>query len=300
MIWLQYWRHALRSNLCCVSGSGRPRRSFTGPIWQGVFYAMLCLAAAPVAQAQSMVQPLPQAPTPDLDPRTWPLSAVGKLNVVTGPGSRQYCTATLVGPRHALTAAHCLWDRARERWADPAGVHFVAGYEQGRYTAHSIAKAYIKPDAYRFGTSREDLGRDWAIVELAEPISLKPLGLSRAIGPDARATMLIGIVHAGYKSYANQIVSVERGCQARYEPAALPLLQHYCRVAPGESGSALILRDDEPAIVGILVASATTGTSIAVPVSSFRTAVEAALKGPAAERGEALNPARTPASAGQR
>ncbi|MBE7201802.1 MAG: hypothetical protein INR70_28920, partial [Parafilimonas terrae] len=103
MIWLQYWRHALRSNLCCVSGSGRPRRSFTGPIWQGVSYAMLCLAyamlclaAAPVAQAQSMVQPLPQAPTPDLDPRTWPLSAVGKLNVVTGPGSRQYCTATLV------------------------------------------------------------------------------------------------------------------------------------------------------------------------------------------------------------
>jgi protease YdgD len=261
---------------------------------------MLCLAVAPVAHAQSMVQPLPQAPTPDLDPRAWPLSAVGKLNVVTGPGSRQYCTATLVGPRHALTAAHCLWDRARQLWADPAGVHFVAGYAQGRYTAHSVAKAYIKPDAYRFGTSREDLGRDWAVVELAEPIALKPLSLSRAIGQDTRATMLIGIVHAGYKSYANQIVSVERGCQARYEPAVLPLLEHFCRVAPGESGSALILRDGEPGIVGILVASAMTGTSIAVPVSSFRTAVEAALKEPTPERGEALKPARTPASAGQR
>ena len=194
-------------------------------VLRNLTYAVFCLAAAPV-HAQSMVQPLPQAPTGDLDPRVWPLSAVGKLNVVTGPGSRKYCTATLVGAHHALTAAHCLWDGARQRWVDAASVHFVAGYEQGRYTAHSIAKAYTKPDAYQFGTSRADLSRDWAVVELAEPISLKPLGLSRAIGSDAKATTLTGIVHAGYKSYANQIISVERGCQARYEPSALPLLDH--------------------------------------------------------------------------
>ena len=129
------------------------------------------LAVSPV-HAQSMVQPLPQAPTPDLDTRTWPLSAVGKLNVVTGPGSRKYCTATLVGPRHALTAAHCLWDGARQRWVDAAGIHFVAGYEQGRYTAHAIARAYTKPNAYRFSTRRVDLCREWAVVEIAEPIAL--------------------------------------------------------------------------------------------------------------------------------
>ncbi|MCJ2088597.1 trypsin-like serine protease [Methylobacterium sp. E-005] len=252
----------------------------------------LSLVAMAAAQAQSMVPPLPQAPTPDLDPRTWPLSAVGKLNVVTGPGSRKYCTATLVGPRHALTAAHCLWDGARQRWVDAANIHFVAGYEQGRYTAHSIAKAYTKPDAYRFGTSREDLSRDWAVVELAEPIPLKPLGLSAALGPATRATTLTGIVHAGYKSYANQIISVERGCQARYEPSALPLLDHFCRVVPGESGSALILRDGEPGIVGILVAGSSNGTSIAVPVSSFRAAVEAALTRTAGS--VAAKPARVP------
>lgn len=246
-----------------------------------------------------MTQSIPQAVDANLDPRTWPLSSVGKLNVVTGPGSRQYCTATLVGPRHALTAAHCLWDRARHRWVDATGVHFVAGYEQGRYTAHAIAKAYTKPDAYRFGTAREDLSRDWAVVELAEALPLKPLGLSLAINSDTRTTILTGIVHAGYKSYANQVISIESGCWARYEPSSLPLLDHYCRVVPGESGSALILRDGEPAVVGILVASSQTGGSLAVPVSSFRTVVEAAIAS-AARDSRAASKSALPAAAAQK
>lgn len=164
-------------------------------------------------------------------------------------------------------------------------------YEQGRYTAHSIAKAYTKPDAYRFGTTREDLSRDWAIVELAEPMTLKPLGLSRAIGADTGVTTITGIVRAGYKSYISQTVSVERGCQARYEPSAFPLLDHYCRVVAGESGSALVLRDSEPGVVGILVASSLDGSalSIAVPASSFRAAVEVALKGEAPGSGSGSN-----------
>jgi hypothetical protein len=74
----------------------------------------------------------------------------------------------------------------------------LSGYEQGRYTAHAIARACAKPGADRFGTTREDLSRDWAVVELAGSIARKPLGLSRAIGPGTGATVLTGIVHAGY------------------------------------------------------------------------------------------------------
>ena len=103
------------------------------------------LAPWPATQAQPLVRPPTQAA--DAGPGAWPVSAVGKLNVITGPASRRHCTATLIGPRLVLKAAHCLFIEARQRWVEPADVHFVAGYAQGAYTAHALARYYSKPDA---------------------------------------------------------------------------------------------------------------------------------------------------------
>ena len=62
--------------------------------------------------------------------------AVGRLNHA-GYRTRQHCTAFLVGPGLALTAAHCV-DGLR-----PGDLHLLLGYRQGAWEAH------LRPTAVR-------------------------------------------------------------------------------------------------------------------------------------------------------
>lgn len=208
-----------------------------------------------------------------LDDLHWPWRAIGRINRTNGG----FCTGTLIGPRHVLTAAHCLHESRTRRPTLPREVHFLAGYRRGEQLAHSVASRLIIDPAYdpTVATNEANAVHDWAIIELWDALDIKPIPVSTLDNAALAKALDAGrLVRAGYSKDRPHMLSIHDGCALHGTRHAGAMLLHDCDGTKGDSGSALLLRapDGGYRIVGVHIGfNAKEG--IAVPSRTFAGAV---------------------------
>ena len=222
----------------------------------------------------------------------YPWSAIGRVNA----GGRSYCTGFLVGPRHVMTAAHCLYDFTEGRWRGANELHFVAGYQRDTFLIHSKVARYEASDRFDVAARADPSNtvHDWALLTLADPIGLSAgwLGLM-ALNSATLQTLMSGnrqILQAGYRSGRAHAISANPSCRVLRRFAGGHGLVHDCAVYHGDSGSPLLLfAGDEVHVIAMEVRLfQLDGRKIgaAVSMTAFRDDAEAQARRAIAEAGQ--------------
>ena len=188
-----------------------------------------------------------------IDVSTWPWRALGRVQ--TDLGGR--CTGFLVGPGTVLTAAHCLYRKGPAAFVQPGSVHFLLGYDRGRYAAHARAVAFTVGPGYDPQREGETVGADWAVLTLDAPVGTPDRILPLMVALPGPGTPLeLG----GYGQDRAELIDADLQCRVTrpaLDRARHLLIEHDCSGTRGTSGAPLLVREaGRWAAAGIQVAAA--------------------------------------------
>jgi protease YdgD len=202
----------------------------------------------------------------DVDADMFPWSSVGKIY----NSARSSCTGSVIALSKVLTAAHCLFNRATNRFLQAESIHFLLGYKKGEYRYHARVASYAVGLSFKPAEGNKSVLADWAILSLTTPVTsdITPLPLA-----DTPAVAGDRIMVGGFSQKYPFKMTADTDCQVR---GIVPngLIVHDCAVMHGVSGAPLLKGPPGAAmrVVGVQVATgqiAELAVAFAVPVSSF-------------------------------
>ena len=146
-----------------------------------------------------------------------------------------HCTATLIGPKHAITAAHCVYDQENNSFYD--NLKFVPGRLDSStkpFGEFNIQKSYIHK---KYADDKNDL-YDYAVIELESNVG-DNLGWAGFQVASTDATFNSGII--GYPGDKEVGTLWGVACPVKIDGSSKIL--HRCDTYGGMSGSAVRLQD---------------------------------------------------------
>ncbi|EOI7412761.1 serine protease, partial [Yersinia enterocolitica] len=181
----------------------------------------------------------------------WPWQAIGQVETASG----NLCTATLISPRLALTAGHCVLappgkiDRA-------VALRFISHNGHWKYQITSLETLVdaklgkkLKPDGDGWIVPPAAAAYDYALIRLTnkKTLPIKPLPLWDGTANElTQALKQVDrkITQAGYPlDHLDTLYSHEDCLITGW--AQQGVLSHQCDTLPGDSGSPLLLKNGE-------------------------------------------------------
>lgn len=183
--------------------------------------------------------------------------AVGRLNIA-GYRQREMCTATLIAPDTALTAAHCVTTPEDGYLKRLENMIFIAAWDGATHKGSArIASVEVHPKAYENG--RFNLRHDIAVVRLSNRLTPPPMPLGRS-GLPGPLTLV------GYQRSAPHRQVETDFC---YGDENSGLWRIRCRVESGQSGGPVLSGDGATRKLVAVIAAVVEEEALVVPIDNW-------------------------------